>query len=47
MLWILPWVDAAGDLHSDSRVWMRVRDAAWRIESVRTRAMRVAPETAP
>ncbi len=47
MLWILPWVDAAGDLHSDSRVWMRVRDAAWKIESVRTRAMRVAPETAP
>ena len=47
MLWILPWVDTAGDLHSDSRVWMRVRDAAWKIESVRTRAMQSAPETAP
>lgn len=47
MLWILPWVDAAGDLHSDSRVWMRVKDAAWRIESVRTRAMQNAPERAP
>lgn len=47
MLWILPWVDAAGDLHSDSRVWMRVKDAAWKIESVRTRAMQNAPERAP
>ena len=47
MLWILPWVDAAGDLHSDSRVWMRVKDAAWKIESVRTRAMQTAPERAP
>lgn len=47
MLWILPWVDTAGDLHSDSRVWMRVRDAAWKIESVRTRAMQSAPEAAP
>lgn len=47
MLWILPWVDEAGDLHSDSRLWMRVRDAAWRIESVRTRAMRTAPQTRP
>ena len=47
MLWILPWVDAAGDLHSDSRVWMRVKDAAWKIESVRTRAMQNSPERAP
>lgn len=47
MLWILPWVDAEGDLHSDSRVWMRVRDASWRIESVRTRAMQAAPKTTP
>lgn len=47
MLWVLPWVDSQGDLHSDSRVWMRVQDALWRIESVRTRAMQNAPETAP
>lgn len=47
MLWILPWVDSAGDLHSDSRVWMRVRDASWRIESVRTRAMQTSPLTTP
>ena len=47
MLWVLSWVDDAGDLHSDARVWMRVKDAAWRIESVRTRAMQKAPESAP
>ena len=42
MLWILPWVDAQGDLHSDSRVWVRVEDALWRIERVRSRAMQSA-----
>ena len=47
MLRILQWVDTSGDLHSDSSVWMRVRDAAWKIESVRTHAMQSAPETAP
>lgn len=47
MLWVLPWVDAEGDLHSQGRVWMRVRDAAWRIESVRSRAMKTAPGSAP
>ncbi len=39
MLWVLPWVDNEGDLHSDSRVWVRVKDAGWRIERVRSRAM--------
>lgn len=47
MLWILPWEDGEGDLHSASRLWMRVRDARWRIESVRSRAMTAAPETRP
>lgn len=47
MLWVLPWVDTEGDLHSQSRVWMRVRDALWRIESLRRRAMSEAPETTP
>lgn len=39
MLWVLPWVDEAGDLHSTSRVWVRVKDANWRIERVRSRAI--------
>ena len=43
MLWVLPWVDAEGDLHGDSRVWVRVKDALWRIERVRSRAMRSVP----
>ncbi len=43
MLWVLPWVDAQGDLHGDSRVWVRVKDALWRIERVRSRAMRSVP----
>lgn len=39
MVWVLPWIDATGDLHDASRVWMRVEDAKWRIEGIRTRAM--------
>lgn len=38
MLWVLPWVDDQGDLHEASRIWMRIEDAGWKIESVRTRA---------
>ena len=38
MLWVLPWVDDTGDLHEASRIWMRIEDAGWKIESVRTRA---------
>ena len=43
MLWVLPWVDAEGDLHGDSRLWVRVKDALWRIERVRSRAMQSVP----
>lgn len=39
MVWVLPWIDATGDLHDASRVWIRVEDAKWRIEGIRTRAM--------
>ena len=39
MLWILPWVDSDGDLHGQNRVWVRVRDARWNVDRVRTRAM--------
>ena len=38
MLWVLPWVDDQGDLHEVSRIWMRIEDAGWKIESVRSRA---------
>ncbi len=41
-LWILPWVDAAGDLNASHHVWMRIEDAGWRIESLRNRAIRRA-----
>lgn len=48
MLWILPWVDDAGDLHDASRVWMRVEDASWRIERVRNRIINgAAPGVEP
>ena len=48
LLWVLPWVDERGDLHDASRVWMRVEDASWRIERVRTKRMRTAaPEMEP
>ena len=39
VLRILPWVDAEGDLHGDSRVWVRVAEPKWRIESLRRRAL--------
>ena len=38
VLRILPWVDAEGDLHGDSRVWVRVAEPKWRIETLRRRA---------
>lgn len=40
VLWVLPWVDEDGDLVSDSRLWVRVRDARWGLESLRDAAMR-------
>ena len=39
VLRILPWVDAEGDLHGESRVWVRVAEPKWRIESLRRRAL--------
>ena len=39
-LWILPWVDEDGDLNGASRLWVRVRDARWGLESLRDAAMR-------
>ena len=36
---ILPWVDAEGDLHGEERVWVRVAEPKWRIESLRRRAL--------
>ena len=43
LLWILPWVDTDGDLHGESRLWVRVRDARWGIEKLRREAMRRGP----
>ena len=39
-LWVLPWVDEDGDLNSEMRLWVRVRDARWGIERLRDAAMR-------
>ena len=39
-LWVLPWVDEDGDLNSETRLWVRVRDARWGIERLRDAAMR-------
>ena len=36
---ILPWVDAEGDLHGEERVWVRVAEPKWRIESLRRKAL--------
>jgi hypothetical protein len=32
-------VDAEGDLHGESRVWVRVAEPKWRIESLRRKAL--------
>lgn len=37
-LWVMPWVDADGDFHAASRVWLKVKDARWQIERERSRA---------
>lgn len=37
-LWVMPWVDADGDFHAESRVWLKVKDARWQIERERSRA---------
>ncbi len=48
LLWVLPWVDTDGDLHGESELWVRVRDARWGIERLRLDAMRRGPrEGAP
>jgi len=39
VLRVLPWVDAEGDLHGESRVWVRVAEPKWRIESLRRKAL--------
>ena len=47
-LWVLPWVDTDGDLHGESRLWVKVRDAKWGVEKLRLEAMnRGAPEMTP
>ncbi len=47
-LWVLPWVDTDGDLHGESRLWVKVRDARWGVEKLRLDAMnRGAPEMTP
>ncbi len=47
-LWVLPWVDTDGDLHGESRLWVKVREAKWGVEKLRLEAMnRGAPEIAP
>ena len=43
LLWVLPWVDVEGDLHGESELWVRVRDARWGIERLREEAMRRGP----
>lgn len=42
MLWVMPWVDAEGDFHSVSRVWVKVKEARWQIERERTRATEIS-----
>lgn len=44
VLTLLPYVDAEGDLHETSRVWMRTHDAGWNIERIRREAVRRASE---
>lgn len=47
-LWVLPWVDTDGDLHGESRLWVKVKDARWGVEKLRLEAMnRGAPEMTP
>lgn len=38
-LFILPWVDDQGDLHGLECLMVRVEDARWKIERLRTEAM--------
>ena len=42
-LWVMPWVDADGDFHGASRIWLKVEDARWQLERERSRATASTP----
>ena len=42
-LWVMPWVDADGDFHGASRIWLKVEEARWQLERERSRATAETP----